>query len=82
MSLIDLRLKMIWCSVDEQSGQVKISEIIGGPLAHPSTAWIEDRAAPNAMRFLWHSPGLLCSLALQYELDRPVKMVRVSDQKL
>ncbi len=49
---------------------MKLSGIIGGSLIQPSTAWIEDMAAPNAMRFLWHSLRLLCSPALQYDLDR------------
>ncbi len=61
---------MIWGSVNEQSKQVKISGRIGGSLFHPSTTWIKDMAAPNAMRFWWHSPGLFLSSALQYELDR------------
>ncbi len=69
MSLIDLRLNTIWGSVNEQSKQVKISGIIRGSLPHPSTAWSEDVAAPNAMRVSWHPPGLMFSPALY---DRPV----------
>jgi hypothetical protein len=71
MNLIDLRLKTIWGSINEQSKKVKKSGIIGGSLPHPSTAWIKDMAAPHAMIFEWHSPGLLFSLTLRYKLDRP-----------
>jgi hypothetical protein len=69
--LIDLRLKMIWGSINEQSRQVKIYSRIRGFLPHPSTACIRDVAPPNAMRYWWHLPELLCSPALQYGADRP-----------
>jgi hypothetical protein len=70
MGLIDLCLKTIWGSINEQSGQVKIYSKIGGFPPHPSTACIGDIYPLNAMRFCWHSPELFCYGVLQYGAER------------